>query len=936
MRRSRNTFARKNRQRRIPRLERLSQRQMMAADIALNGSTLEITFDDASNYATIRPASDFHVPEEIRDTLNPVHVAELDALYSEDPDTVVLTILKSDFEFHAGKVIFSSLPHDPNSPGQPSSGPLSETFEFYVFEDVDEIEINGGAGDDVIANQTDKPSTIFGGPGADKIFGGLADDELHAGSSPTDFALENGHADAASILIPTQPLVEVHGVDVVFGGGGNDALIGGSGTQYLIGGTGHDTHHGGAGSDVLIGGYGNDDLYGQSGGDIIYGGMGQDYHEGGSGGDAIYGEETGAKSNALLRSFGVGPFALTPFWIYATDQSPSEAHPSPEGDSLESPDEWEEYRNGREWFINDFVADMPDWFEDQWVANVVFAGSGNDYVIGASGTDVVLGSTGDDILRGGDGRDYINGEAGSDSLRGGYGVDFLYAGTNQFNPANHPELDLNNPSSTDILLLSELTDSIQGGPGDDWIVGSSNVDAIAGESGGDRINAGGGDDWVWGSSPFFSGDDMQPGNLHDIIDGQAGDDTLFGSVLDDQINGGVGDDVIYGLGGDDRIWPGQGVDFADGGQGDDYINDPANGEIRGGPGNDEIWVGSNVMAYGESGNDDLVSDSNLDASGHNILDGGEGMDYLASGGEFDTLIGGDDSDWLVGNGNSTTLTGGAGDDHLAAWPGDIRTDDNELLLSGYQDWLDARDANGGFYDSLSFGRSLITTDQSPVLPVIASVRDGVLQIAATDANQMIVVKQDGNQIMVLRREADGRLTALRSFESIRSLEIHTGDGNDVIVNQTNLPSIIRSGGGNDRIRGGRNVDRIFADPGNDWLQGGGGNVVLDGGDGRDTIRGGDGNDRLFGGLGLDFLYGDNGNDYLDGGADGERDQVTGGAGFDRAVQESRMTFIKGRLSYESANDETQFNDKIEWRYVRESSMKFKVTHDAKRKLGSKF
>ncbi len=63
--------------------------------------------------------------------------------------------------------------------------------------------------------------------------------------------------------------------NTLYGGPGNDRLIGGFGQDILDGGPGNDTLTGGASADVLIGGPGHDHLDGGGGGDTIYARDGQ-------------------------------------------------------------------------------------------------------------------------------------------------------------------------------------------------------------------------------------------------------------------------------------------------------------------------------------------------------------------------------------------------------------------------------------------------------------------------------------------------------------------------------------------------------------------------------------------------------------------------------------------------------------------------------------
>ena len=53
----------------------------------------------------------------------------------------------------------------------------------------------------------------------------------------------------------------------------------------------------------------------------------------------------------------------------------------------------------------------------------IFAGNGNDQVIGSSFADTVHGEFGNDTLSGRGGNDFLSGEAGNDSMNGGTGTD---------------------------------------------------------------------------------------------------------------------------------------------------------------------------------------------------------------------------------------------------------------------------------------------------------------------------------------------------------------------------------------------------------------------------------------------------------------------------------------------------------------------------------
>lgn len=120
-----------------------------------------------------------------------------------------------------------------------ANGVLSTEARVFFRADVKRLVVNGRAGDDLLSNLTDVPSTLYGGDGNDLVYGG----------------------DAADLLV---------------GGDGTDVMSGGKGNDTLDGGAGNDNLAGGEGDDCLLGGPGNDALYGMGGTDTVKGGPGSD------------------------------------------------------------------------------------------------------------------------------------------------------------------------------------------------------------------------------------------------------------------------------------------------------------------------------------------------------------------------------------------------------------------------------------------------------------------------------------------------------------------------------------------------------------------------------------------------------------------------------------------------------------------------------------
>ncbi len=89
-----------------------------------------------------------------------------------------------------------------------------------------------------------------------------------------------------------------------------------------------------------------------------------------------------------------------------------------------------------------------------------------------------------------------------------------------------------------------------------------------------------------------------------VLDGGDGNDTIIGSQQRDAISGGNGADRIAGRGGNDRINGGNGNDAIDGGDGDDAIAGGNGGDlIRGGSGDDKIQ--GDPVEHGDVDTDEL-------------------------------------------------------------------------------------------------------------------------------------------------------------------------------------------------------------------------------------------------------------------------------------------------------------------------------------------
>lgn len=166
-----------------------------------------------------------------------------------------------------------------------------------------------------------------------------------------------------------------------------------------------------------------------------------------------------------------------------------------------------------------------------------------------------------------------------------------------------------------------------------------------------NVNGEAGDDRLYGGQ---AGDTLRGGAGIDLIDGGHGGDTLYGGEGNDKLYGGDGADILYGEVGDDLLEGGAGNDV--------LIANIGNDTLRGGMGTDTVYVSGESMHYR------LIADGD-----DFILKGRDGADRL-SGVEFVRFDGGEvwDLARLYDDGREV----------LPALPGSKDGGDSPLVLPG--------------------------------------------------------------------------------------------------------------------------------------------------------------------------------------------------------------------------------------------------------------
>ena len=420
-------------------------------------------------------------------------------------------------------------------------------------------------------------------------------------------------------------------------------------------------------------------------------------------------------------------------------------------------------------------------------ADRLFGQAGNDTLLGNGGIDLLFGGSGNDTLTGGDADDQAFGQGDDDRMiwnpgddtdlnEGGAGVDTVEVnggnGIEQFaatangtrvrfdrlNPApfaidigtsENLVVNMNGgddafSASGNLAALIKLT--VDGGAGNDTILGSNGADVVLGGDGNDFVDGNQGDDVAF----LGAGDDTfqwDPGDGNDTVEGQAGTDTMLfnGSNVNERMDVSANgqrvrftrdvasivmdlDDVesivARTLGGTDNLAVGDlsgtdvtnvQADLASSSGGDDGAAD--NVVVNGTNADDAVTVtgaGPSARVAGLSalvsvsgagavndrltvnglGGDDVIDASGVAAGSILLtLDGGEGDDVLIGGAGDDVLLGGASDDVLLGGPGNDALDGGPGDNVVVqSFGADVVTS----ATTAGNDWLTthARTVNG--------------------------------------------------------------------------------------------------------------------------------------------------------------------------------------------------------------------------------------------------
>jgi Ca2+-binding RTX toxin-like protein len=803
-----------------------------------------------------------------------------------------------------------------------------------IYGDAGEDLIYGYRGSDIIYGG-DNDDDLYGGTGNDRMFGNAGDD-LVKGEADNDVMFGD---DGEVQLVPNQLTLNYNLIRTINPGTvGNDVMDGNVGDDILLGGPGEDTMNGSSGNDILIGDNGEFDFtfYSSMGGSLIdlvqstdlsdgnddnlYGGDGDDIIIGGAGDDDIFGDADAP---------GVDGEDIIMGDNGRIDFVPDPDHKRSDVALIETTD-------------NSSGTGGDDEIDGSENADIILGGVCDDDIIGGLDDDILLGDNGkldydtgdgdlstldliittDNIIPAPGGVDNISGGEGNDTVLGGKEGDNIWGDdTLEGNPNSDPGEDIligdqgQIVFENGIITLIEATDSADSDGGADTIEGNEMDDIIIGGVLGDILEGHTDDDIMIGDEGLLkfnlasgSGGDDDPETLDliettdptlgdvDTIEGNEGDDIIFGCAEGDDIWGYANDDFILGDFGKITM-PGEVIDLIETiypttGGSDTIEGNDGEDIILGGPAGDDIWGNADYdIILGDNGKItmpdeviELIETTDPSVGGSDTIEGNDARDIILGGADGDYIWGNDGEDVILGDNGKVTMPGEVieliettdpaigGSDTIEG------NEDKDIILGGaYGD-----DIWGNAGDDYLLGDNGKVTMPGEVVELIETTDPAIGGSDTIEGN-------DGDDVILGGAFGD---------------DIWGNDGNDIILGdngkitmpgevidlvETTDPAIggsdtIEGNADEDLILGGADGDDIWGHDADDILIGDngkitmpdevieliettdsaiGGSDTIEGNDDDDIILGGAFGDWLEGNADLDIILGDNGKlDYV--------------------------------------------------------------------------
>ena len=490
----------------------------------------------------------------------------------------------------------------------------------------------------------------------------------------------------------------------------------------------------------------------------------------------------------------------------------------------------------------------------------------DELLVGAMGDDTLVGDAGSDTMKGGDGNDIyrVNGATNVVVELANNGIDRIETTLTSYTlGANVEQLSYKNDSAF-AGTGNELANLIEGGTGNDTLLGGAGDDRIDAVRGIDLIDGGTGNDTAVLHGKFAdyartvlnaqdtrlvnaaTGEMVTLRGIESIVfaDGTkalavvlanlptAGNDRISGTAGADLIDGGAGNDSMSGGAGDDRYVVGEAGDVVTElvNEGRDTVQTTLATYTLGANTENLVYAGNAGNVFNGTGND-LDNVIGLGAGGAKA-DGGAGNDTVEGLGNFAsyTVTRTSAADTLLTHNNGATVTVrnietlvfADGSKTIGDIQNNVATPWNDLLAGTGRDDL----LNGGAgADTLSGG---LGDDRY----VVDNVGDVIIENAGEGSDTVdVALASAGTYVM-----GDNVENAVVTAAAALAVNV-TGNARDNLITGNAAANALSGGAGNDTLEGMEGADKLSGGAGDDvYIVRDAGDVVteLDNG-GTDTV-----------------------------------------------------------------------------------------------------
>ncbi len=523
---------------------------------------------------------------------------------------------------------------------------------------------------------------------------------------------------------------------------------------------------------------------------------------------------------------------------------------------------------------------------------------GSDYddtLTGNALANRILGGAGSDVLSGGLGQDTLIGGSGSDSVAEYRDADFVLTdgvlnidGSDEDSLSEIEGAALTGGDSANRLDASAFTLGavvLDGGAGDDTLIGSDQDDTLTGGRGNDSLDGGAGNDQLWEQADadfsltdsqltvtLASGSEVDSlSNLEGasltggigsnsldasgftlggvILSGGAGSDTLRGSAQDDRLSGGAGADRIFGNAGSDTL--------IESGDNRYILTDSA---LDSANGTDAIQTvslsgvtdGTFTLSYKGEESEAIA----FDASAEELADilglisafNSENISVSGVAGAWEITfindLGRQAIDELVASGSfsagsvsvATSRAGASNNEVQHIRFTGVSAGRFTLSFDGQETDSLAHDASA---EEIAFALGQLDTLSYEDIDVAGSAGDWTVTFinnqAAQDVSALVVTGSADFNGSALVTSTDG-IASVDTLDAIERAELTGGaSGNLMDASGFSGSVVLKGGAGMDTLIGGAGSDQLYGEGDADTLTGGAGSDTLDGGEGIDLL-----------------------------------------------------------------------------------------------------